>query len=108
MKNAKSTTPGTAKQKRPIFSGPWIRIYSPDTLLNWFCVQCRMAHCNIAYTLACDAHSIYCLYIHFQGALRWLWTFDVHPNHPCRRFYRMYYHYQSSKRLTSFNSKNQE
>ncbi len=108
MNNAGSTTPGTAKQERPIFFGPWNRIYPPGTLLNWFFVQYWMANSCIAHTLARNAHCINCLHIHTQGAFRWLWTFDVHSYHPCRRFYWVYYHYQPSKRLTSFNSKNQE
>jgi hypothetical protein len=108
MKNAGSTTPRTAKQKRSIFIGPWHRIYPPGALLDWFCVQYWMANSYVAYTLARNTYCIYRLHNHIQGALRWLWTFDVHSYHPCRWFHWVYYHYQPSKWLTSFTSKNQE
>jgi hypothetical protein len=37
-----------------------------------------------------------------------LWAFDVRAHHPCRGFNRVHYHYLSTKRLTSFNFRNQE
>jgi hypothetical protein len=108
MKNAGSTTTGTAKQERPIFFGSWNRIYPPGTLLNWFCVQYSLAHSCVDYTLARNTYCIYRLHNYIQGAFRWLWTFDVHSYYHCRWFHWVCHHFKPSKRLTSFNSKNQE